>query len=521
MEENNIVLLVSYQDNLIQLDFDENANVGDLKKKIQDRTGVAPERQQLVWGNAGISDSEITADIPLVAMGIEDAIMLFEKEAPKPTTVNRQASSSREHFSAVQQGGFQQQQGFHQQQGYQMPSNFGNAFGNIFGNHLGNHLGNQFGGHNQYDYVDDQYQPFLDGRTAIGTTPHAQFGIGSSITSNDFQRLLDVCEMDAELFIQLFEEKFGLVHPDFVGGPFSTFYQANKNSKKPIIIMIQNQANTDNVFFNSLVISKPEVVKFLKETDVKFWVGEMTKETEKTYQNIFGTPMKYPFCAIVGNVNNNFTVIDFVNELCTYTDLIKRISKAAAHIENEIEKKRREVEMRNNERRITEEQNELFQRSQREDKLKEQQKQEEEEMAIVSSASKQTTLQECRKSALDAAANLPKEPDAKSLPKPTRIIISLVDGSRVQRFFDPNSKLESVFIWVCGLIAERLTDETFLDDKSPPYDSVGEALIPWTIDVYELVLAYPKKTFTMKDANSTLLEVGLAPHGGVLLFQRI
>jgi hypothetical protein len=513
MEENNIILLVSYQDNLIQLEFDENANVGQLKTKIQERTGVEPDRQQLVWGNAGISDSEITSDIPLAAMGIEDAIMLFEKEAPKPT-VNRQASTSREHFSALnqQQRGFQQHQqqgGFqqhHQQQGF-FPGQFGNFFG-----------GNNFG--DQYD--DQDYHPYLDGRTAIGTTPHAQFGIGSSITSNDFQRLLDVCETDAELFIHLYEEKFGLVHPDFLGGPFSTFYQANKNSKKPIIIMIQNQANTDNVFFNSLVISNPQLVKYIKDTDVKFWVGEMNAETEKTYKTIFGTPMKYPFCAIVGNVNNNFTVIDFVNDLCTFNDLMKRIGKAAAHIENEIEKKRREAEMRDNERKIREEQNELYQRSQREDRMKEEQKQEEEEMAIVSSASKQTTLQECRKYALDAAANLPKEPDAKSVPKPTRIAVTLIDGTRVQRFFDQNCKLESVFIWVSGLVAERLTDETFLDDKSPPYDSIGEAIIPWTIEAYELVLAQPKKTFNMNnDAKSTLLEVGLAPQGGVLRFQRI
>lgn len=35
-----------------------------------------------------------------------------------------------------------------------------------------------------------------------------------------------------------------------------------------------------------------------------------------------------------------------------------------------------------------------------------------------------------------------------------------------------------VFTWVRGLIAERFTDETFLDDNSPPFDAVGEAIIP-------------------------------------------
>jgi hypothetical protein len=495
MEENNFVLLVSYQDNLIQLEFDENANVGELKKKIQARTGVEPARQQLVWGT-GISDSEVTSDIPLVAMGIEDAIMVFEKPLPQPLPINRQPSLPSREFTRPQTGYLPGQTSF-----------FGNQ--QIFGEPFVQHQ----------DY--DDFHPFLDGRTAIGTTPHPQFGIGSSIKSNDFQRLLDVCECDAELFTYQFEEKYGVIHPSFIGGPFSSFYQANKDSKKPIIIYIHSGSNSDSVFFSSLVLCNPEVVKCLKELDVKFWVGEISKENEQVYKSIFGTPMKYPFCAIVGNISNNFTVIDFINELCAYSEFIKRVKSAATKLENEIEKKRRELEIRNNERRIKEEQNESYQRSQREDKLKEQQKLEDDEMAIVSTASKQTTLQECRKSALDAAANLPKEPDAKSIPKPVRIVISLHDGTKKQRYFDPNNKLELVFIWVSGFIAERLKDETYLDDNSPPFDSVGQAIIPWTIEAYELISSYPKKSYTMKDSNSTLLEVGLAPGGALLVLQRI
>lgn len=491
----DLIVIVSYLDNLLQFEFDENANVGDLKRKIKERTGLDPAAQQLVWGNAGISDTDITSDIPLVAMGLDDAIMLFEKEVPKPSPQISQPSLSRE--SSMGRGSFN------------LPSQ--TSF-----------LGNQQNFYAQYDQFadEDEFHPFLDGRTTIGTNPNTQFGIGSSITSNDFQRLLDICETDAELFTHNFETRFGMVHPNFLGGPFSSFYQTVKNSNKPIIINIHNNS-TDNVFFCSLVLAKPEVAKCIKDIDVKFWVGEISKENERVYQAIFGTPIKYPFFAIVGNVNNNFTVIEFINDLCTHTELIKKVNQAATHITNEIEKKRREVDMRNSERRIKEEQNELYQRSQREDKLKEQQKQEDAEMAIVSSASKLTTLQECRKHAIDTAANLPKEPDAKSTPKPTRIMITLPDGTKKQRFFDQNSKLELVFIWVRGFIAERFTDETFLDDSSPPLDTVGEAIIPWTIDAYELVSSYPKKSYTMKDANSSLLEVGLAPQGGILILQRM
>jgi len=494
MEDTNIVLLVSYQDNLLQFEFDENANVGNLKEKIKERTGVEPIRQQLVWGT-GISDAEITPDIPLVAMGIEDAIMLFEKPLPQPSPVIRQPSIPRD-FTHPQQGGFN------------LPSQT-SFFGNF-----------QQPTFNNYSHDFDDFQPFLDGRTTIGTNPNAQFGIGSSITSNDFQRLLDVCECDSELFTYEFEEKFGSVHPTFFGGPFSTFYQQNKDSKKPIIIYIHSPASSDAVFFSSLVLCKPEVSKCLKELGIKLWVGEISKENEQIYRAIFGQPIKFPFCAIVGNINN-FTVIDFINELCPFNEFIKRLSNAATKLQSEIDRKRRELEMRENERRIKEEQNELYQRSQREDKLKEQQKQEDDEMAIVSTASKQTTLQECRKAALDAAANLPKEPDAKSIPKPVRIMIGLPDGTKKPRYFNQNDKLELAFIWVSGIIAEKLTDETFIDDNSPPLDSIGQAVIPWTIDAYELVSSYPKNSFTTKDKDSTFLEVGIAPQGCLLGLQRI
>lgn len=106
--------------------------------------------------------------------------MLYEKELPKPVvqpSLNRESSMGRGSFNMPSQTSF-----------------------------LGAQTHNIYGGNSQnyYDAYDD-FHPFLDGRTAIGTNPNAQFGIGSSITSNDFQRLLDVCETDAELFTHNFE----------------------------------------------------------------------------------------------------------------------------------------------------------------------------------------------------------------------------------------------------------------------------------------------------------------------------
>jgi len=488
----SVLILINYQDNLLQFEFDENANVGDLKNRIQDRTNLIPSKQQLVLS----SDFDITDDIPLIALGIEEPVLLLEKEVPRSTQspqISRPVQRSTNSNS-----------------GYS--SHQTSIMGNI--PHMYYQQHNQGGYNNYYDY-----EPYLDGRTRIVTNPHSQFGIGSSITSNDFQRLLDLCETDSELFTHNFEQKFGGIHPPFICGPFSEFYQANKNSKKPIIINIHGPG-TENTFFCSLLLSKPEVVRCIKELEIKFWVGEMSKENECHYQSVFGVPIKYPFLAVVGNIGNNFTVIEFVNELCPFNELISKLTKATNHLAAEIESRRLEAQARENERRVLDEQNKLFQQSQREDKMKEIQKQEDAVMAQVTTASKLSTLQDMRRSAIEMAAKLPPEPDAKSVPKPVRIAVAFPDGTRKQRSFSAEQKLDAIFIWVRGEIAGRLTDQTFLDDKSPPFESL-EPVIPWTIDSYELVSNYPKKSFSIRDADSTLTQCGLAPGGGLLGIQRI
>lgn len=57
----SLIVIVSYQDNLIQLEFDENANVGDLKRQLENRTGLKPNRQKIIWHTA--ADDDITDDV--------------------------------------------------------------------------------------------------------------------------------------------------------------------------------------------------------------------------------------------------------------------------------------------------------------------------------------------------------------------------------------------------------------------------------------------------------------------------
>jgi hypothetical protein len=61
LREMSLIVLITYQDNLLQFEFDENANVGELKRKLEERTGLARNRQHIIW-NTG-ADEDITDDV--------------------------------------------------------------------------------------------------------------------------------------------------------------------------------------------------------------------------------------------------------------------------------------------------------------------------------------------------------------------------------------------------------------------------------------------------------------------------
>jgi len=111
-------------------------------------------------------------------------------------------------------------------------------------------------------------------------------------------------------------------------------------------------------------------------------------------------------------------------------------------------------------------------------------------------------LCKARREALDFLSQLPPEPDV-SFVHPIRVVVRLPDGSRIDRRFTPSDTLGSVFLFCKTRVAEKLTDETFLDEDSIPLGQEGPVL-PWSIEKYELVQNYPKKSFSLSDSTKTL-----------------
>lgn len=390
------------------------------------------------------------------------------------------------------------------------------------------------------DEDDHGFNPYMRGNTKINTNANAKYNIGTTITPNDFRKLLDLVEIDSDLFTQQFEYQYSLIHPNFTGGPFSEFYQKRCVQQKEILYLSLHPADdtkyTDARSFKNLILTNPMVCECFKTIGVGCWVGEVSDEIAATYKQVFGTGIKYPFMALVGHIGNQFTILDFHNEGIVAVELVEKIQNAMSEYARIVNKLEQEELRRATERMEVEEQDREFKETQRRDaeqaertrkekeaeaREKEEAKQQQEDMEKLQEAiraSQRFSLEDARNDALAKFAALPPEPARTSVPKPARIGMRLPDGSRIDRFFSTQAPFQQVLDWVSGVVATKLTEQNFLDDNSPPLDSSG-LVVPWTISAYELVLNSPQKSLSCDNAQETLEALQLIPQA-MLFLQR-
>jgi len=268
--------------------------------------------------------------------------------------------------------------------------------------------------------------------------------------------------------------------------------------------------NIETKDFCSIALTGDPLAKFLEDEQIPFWVGKVTREHERQFQTVFGVPMPYPFVALVGNITNSFAIIELIaSENMPSLELVKRLNKGIATYKRHLHKEDEEEHLRQIQRQITEEQNRAFQRSLNEDAQKEKRRKMQEETKQTSTVIKLVILQEARRAALKGRDDLPPEPDVNDKNvKSVRVGIRLPDGSRVERRFFASCTLKMVFDCAAGAVANSVSDENFLDDSSPPLDS-EQHVIPWSIEKYELVQNYPKRSFGLHEGSKPLSELNL------------
>jgi FAS-associated factor 2 len=354
-------------------------------------------------------------------------------------------------------------------------------------------------------------------------------------STSDIQKLsafLDKCSVDYDFWVQTWEHKYGGTHPQFVCDNFTDALATAKDLLRPIVINLQSPA-IGCIDFNSLVLTSAPLAQVLSENFI-FWAGFVndTHKTEaqrslamalRTHPSIqenaakFGEQLlEFPVTLVIGHIDSSPTVLEVMQGMVPADEIIAKLYSVMDTIAASQEKTRQQRARSQQQRSLIEEQDSAYKESLRRDAEKARVKEETERAAKEASDKKMNTLSSARRAALAKMDNVAPEPAAGS-PAGT-VAIRLPDGSKIQRKFDPSRPLMDVFDFVEATIAQRLQDDTYLDDTTA-FDSADPK--PWSIKSYGLLMNFPKKTLMFEDGQKTLKELGLAPGQSLLHLQDI
>jgi len=297
-------------------------------------------------------------------------------------------------------------------------------------------------------------------------------------------------------FLTEFELKFGTIHPQFLSMSFQQACQKAKSDHKFLLVYLHSPLHHDTQKFCRETLCTELISEFLSENFL-IWGGNITYSEPYKASIILGAS-SYPFLTIICNNNvGGMTILDKIEGPILPEDLMLRLSVVLETHGPMLTAARIEVEEREQNRRIREEQDVAFQQSlledqEKQEKVVEEERKKKEEFEVQQ---KQDQLRQTKQKELEQR----RERISKSLapePEPgdgvTQLIIRLTDGSRLQRRFYIKDRLQTVM--------------DFVDSKRPTNVECP---------VYDLVSNFPRKTFT--DHLVTLEEAGLHPQASLFV----
>eukprot|EP01125_Pyxidicula_operculata_P005055 TRINITY_DN1854_c0_g1_i1.p1 TRINITY_DN1854_c0_g1~~TRINITY_DN1854_c0_g1_i1.p1 ORF type:complete len:543 (-),score=142.79 TRINITY_DN1854_c0_g1_i1:124-1752(-) len=540
MATRKLEIVVFYKDNPQTIQLLETANVYDLRQVLFETFKIDPKHQ--VIDGLGMTNEELSNDIPISILGVEENVIYLSSKEVKSTSAAPSSSST---LAATSD------------------SVTNNVHSDLLGLDSDSHSPSLLGmgnGVNQPHRTENffQFGPVFSGSTVSLQSPStaSQFfhspvlldpnmpinqlnGRLSSLTPPSFSFInfeeypsalmsfVKDIDTDIEQFEYKFEKTFGETHPIFRGGYLNQLLEVCKIEKSLCIVNLQG-SDLETRDFNSLTLSKANLSDYLLKNNIPFWVGEISQQKEKEFIKTYGKRIKFPFLAVLGYSKGRITVIKQISETLVLKQLILLLQDAVSQYQQIlIEEEQRELEQQER-RDIREEQNMAYQRSVALDLAKH--KAQQDEKLLIEQ--RKSLLIESRLLSIKKKDTLPVEPPKQQQQQQQQkdengntiyvilIAIKLPNGSRIDRRFTSDTKLQFVFDFVESIVAERFTDETFLDDKSAQIEDVNNQLIPWSIENYELVCNYPKISFGVNMCDKTLEEVGLKDKQVLLFLQQ-
>ncbi|XP_053573013.1 FAS-associated factor 2 [Bombina bombina] len=244
---------------------------------------------------------------------------------------------------------------------------------------------------------------------------------------------------DIVSFIQLFEEKYGRIHPVFYQGTYSQALNDAKQELRFLLVYLHGEDHQDSDEFCRNTLCTPEVTQFVNGR-MLFWACSTNKpEGFRVSQAL--RENTYPFLAIIMLKDRRMTVVGRLEGLIQPQDLITQLTFIMEANQTYLVSERLEREERNQTQVLRQQQDEAYLASLRADQEKErkkkekqeQQRREEEEAQLKQLAEerKKLNLQEEkeRKSECLPAEPTPDHPDS------VKIVFKMPNDTRVERWF--------------------------------------------------------------------------------------
>jgi FAS-associated factor 2 len=324
----------------------------------------------------------------------------------------------------------------------------------------------------------------------------------------------------ANRLISLIDRKYGDQHPEFFVGSHLQALQRGKDQHKLVLLYLHSDIHEDTPHFCKEILCHPSVRDLIEEHFV-LWGGDI-HNPEAFRLNTFTEASTYPFFAVCcayqttpqfhnllsqRGINPQIArrmglvIFDRIEGVTSRDAFILSLNEAIERNGPILAAARAEVEERESERILREEQDRAYQDALAADREKELKKREEEllkqqeeerllrEQEELLRQEEQRRLDEERREQekQKKLTEFPPEP-AKGEPNTSTFVIRLTDGQKIQRRFRFEDKMSFVFEFVAA--------------KDP------------TTEKYSLVTHFPRKAYT--DPNQTVKEAGLTPQA--LLF---
>jgi len=286
-------------------------------------------------------------------------------------------------------------------------------------------------------------------------------------------------------FTQNFERQYGNVHPSFAEESYVHAFQRSKKEFKFVVIYLHSSQHQDTDEFCSQLVATETVSGFLNDHFI-VWANDIrSPEGYRLSQSLEAS--SFPFMAVVtNNYAGGMTMLDKWEGMINTEELMTRLTNILERHGQILTNARIEHETRDFDRRIREEQEEAYQESLLADQERERMVNEERMRQDLDRARREQEERETMDRQRDRERR--KEDLARSIaPEPpsddrraVRIAIRLPDGSRLQRRFSPESRVEAIYDFVDS---QRVLSE------------------------YDLVSSHPRQIYN--DRTLTLSSVGL------------